>query len=69
MTLSEKIYRLRYIIAGVRLLWPGGDWTFIEAWRSVAGDFDGGEAWAWQADGYSPAEAARESMSYWPDGA
>ncbi len=57
-------YRLRYILAGVRILWPA--WPLIDAWRAVAGDFDGAPDTAYDLS-MSPADSVRESMSYWSE--
>lgn len=55
-------YRLRFILAGVRLLgWRC--WLSPSAWRAVADDFDNGSDE--QHEGYSPKESAVESLSYW----
>lgn len=56
------LYRLRFIVAGVRILRRYG-WRTWFAWRNVAADFDGGGDE--QHEGYTPEDSVRESLSYW----
>lgn len=56
------LYRLRFIIAGVRLL-RGYGWPLQVAWGCTADDFDnGGDE---RHEGYTPAQSAIEAISYW----
>ncbi len=57
-------YRLRYILAGVSILWPA--WSFLDAWRAVAMHFDGAPDTAYDLS-MSPRDSVRESMSYWSE--
>lgn len=56
------LYRLRFIIAGVRML-RGHDWPFGIAWSSMAADFDNDTDT--RHEGYTPYESAAEALSYW----
>jgi hypothetical protein len=55
-------YRLRFILAGVRILRRHG-WPLTVAWSSVAADFDSDGIE--RHEGYTPEDSAAEALSYW----
>ncbi len=62
MSWRVRLYRLRFILAGVRILrrhhWPLGD-----AWLAMVDEFDSDDLS--RHEGYTPAESAAEALSYW----
>lgn len=56
------LYRLRFIIAGVRLL-REYNWPVVDAWAAMADEFDSDDFS--RHEGYTPAESAAEALSYW----
>jgi hypothetical protein len=62
MSPDKKLYRLRFIIAGVCILLRHR-WPLSTAWRAVADDFDNDGLE--RHEGYTPEESAKEALSYW----
>lgn len=60
------LYYLRFMWAGVRMLWPGGEWTLRQAIAAIHNEHACVVESDWQQS-HDPDADVRECLSYWDD--
>jgi hypothetical protein len=63
---SEWLYYLRFMVCGVRLLWPGGVWTLLAAIEAIHNEYVAMMEWA-RDERDTPEGDVRECLSCWSD--